>query len=258
MCGGGWLGPQTLLHKFMCGKKNRTRHKDQDDGKERDFKGGTLRDSFGGFDGFGGAGQHLALLLLVLQNTGPRGNRDGLGGFGSYGGFGHDGYPLLNWEEKKPVLKSQNSARLCGRFHLVKSLLKNPHTEPLQNSESQAQLSDPASSSPINLSTLLQHPENRAFLKGERGGPERGGFCTRVRSTMSARGVQRETVVEYQNVSNICVAVRWRCTGHRGQSIIVPSSSEACDCRSPYLAFPRLAVAGFKRLRCQCRSPKDG
>ena len=67
----------------------------QDDGKRGvEFKGGSLRDGFGGFDSFGGSGEHLALLLLVLQNTGQRGNGfDGFGGCGGYGGCGRDGYP---------------------------------------------------------------------------------------------------------------------------------------------------------------------
>ena len=37
-----------------------------------EFKGGSLRDGFGGFDRFdrfGSSGEHHALLLLVLQNT---------------------------------------------------------------------------------------------------------------------------------------------------------------------------------------------
>ena len=39
-----------------------------------EFKGGSLHDSFGGFDSFGGSGKHLALLSLVLQITGQRRN----------------------------------------------------------------------------------------------------------------------------------------------------------------------------------------
>ena len=58
-----------------------------------EFKGSSLRDSFGGFDGFGNSPEHLALLSIILQNEGRRGNREGFDSFGGHGGFGRDNYP---------------------------------------------------------------------------------------------------------------------------------------------------------------------
>ena len=78
---------------------------------------------------------------------------------------------------------------------------------------------------------------------------ERGGLRAWMRSTMSARGVGRDTVPSrkgnylppvcrvsmcMQHVRDSAEAVR------RGQNDIVPSSlEEERDCRSPWLASPR-------------------
>ena len=56
-----------------------------------EFKGGSLRDGYGGFDGLGGSAERLTLLLLVLLDTAQQGNRGSFDGFGGHGGFSHDG-----------------------------------------------------------------------------------------------------------------------------------------------------------------------
>ena len=88
-------------------------------------------------------------------------------------------------------------------------------------------------------------PQGNLFtLSGifKQGGPEGGGCRMRVRSTMYARPVRRDTVpsrkCDYppllRGVSNCAQHLRdGTVSVRRGQSAIVPSSAEARDCRSP-------------------------
>ena len=99
---------------------------------------------------------------------------------------------------------------------------------------------------PYKIASVLRKPrteKSRIWARGQRlsgvfkgGGVRRGGFRTRVRGTMSASGVQRDTVPSCK-CDYPTVALR------RGQSVIIPASPEALDCCcSPWSASPLLAA----------------
>ena len=90
----------------------------------------------------------------------------------------------------------------------------------------------------ISLKTVTSLNKDRASLKG---GVQKGGdFGTRVRGTMSTRRVQRDTVPARKCDYPPLVCGVSKCSQHlrdgtvavrRGQSVIVPSSLKARDCR---------------------------
>ena len=87
----------------------------------------------------------------------------------------------------------------------------------------------------------------------KQGNTERGGFCTRVRSRMFARGVWRDRTVTRVRlfpscswsitwtmiVCDICVTLRCRRAGGRAPSYRHP---QARDCCSPWLTYAQYAI----------------